>query len=136
MSTYTADAVAMLRYLVDRLPSQADEIFTRAEQGIDAIEAPNVAIAEVLTALGGSEVDVADVTLQMNPDEALRQLITNGPMSVATVGEHELAVFASQIDLYTMHDGLIAATHTVHGTDAVISKDPAFGNAGVATVWD
>ena len=125
----------MLRYLVDRLPARADEVFTRAERGIDTIEAPDVALAEVLTALGGGEVTVANTALQMTPNEALRRPVTNGPVVVATVGEHELAVFASRIDLYTMHDGLIAAAHTVHGTDAIVSKDPAFEDAGLSTIW-
>ena len=35
-----------------------------------------------------------------------------------------------------MHDGLIAATHTVHGTEAIVSKDSAFAAAGIDTVWD
>lgn len=134
MTTYTADAVAMLRYIVDRLPGAADEVFSRAEQGIDSIDAPDVALAEVLTVVGGGQ-PVADVPLQMTPNEALRRLVTNGPVSVAPVGEHELAVFASQTDLYTMHDGLIAATHKVRGTEAIISKDEAFGDTGLSTVW-
>lgn len=135
MTAYTADAVAMLRYLVDRLPPAADEVFTRAEQGIDSIEAPDVALAEVLTALSGEGATVAGITLQLHPPETLRRLVTNGPVDVATIDEHVLAVFASEVDLYTMHDGLIAATHTVHDTTAIISKDGAFDDAGLETVW-
>lgn len=134
MTAYTADAVAMLRYLVDRLPAAADEVFTRAERGIDSIEAPDVALAEVLTVVGGGDT-VADVPLQMTPNEALRRLVPNGPVGVAPVGEHELSVFASQVELYTMHDGLIAASHKVNGTDAIVSKDEAFDDTGLSTVW-
>lgn len=135
MTVYTADAVAMLRYLVDQLPARADDLFTRAERGVDSIEAPDVAMAEVLAAVGGSG-EVAGITLEMTPQQALRELVTRGPLEVATIGEHELAVYASEVDLYSMHDGLIVATHRVHGTDAVISKDPVFGDTGVETVWD
>lgn len=124
----------MLRYLVDRLPDAADELFTRAEQGIDSVEAPNVAVAEVLTAVGG-ETTVAGIELQTTPNEALRRTVTNGPVTLAPVTEHELAFFASEVELYTMHDGLIAATHTVRGTEAIISKDPAFAETGIETVW-
>lgn len=136
MTAYTADAVAMMRYLAGVLPGPAREIFDRAERGIDAVEAPDVALAEVLTLVGGDGVEVAGERIGMNPNEALRRLVVNGPVSVASIGEHELAVFASEVDLYTMHDGLIAATHRVHGTEAIVSKDEAFRDAGLDTVWD
>lgn len=124
----------MLRYLVDRLPDAADEVFIRAERGVDSVEAPDVVLAEVLTVVDGGD-SVAGVPLRMTPNEALRRLVTNGPVGVAPVGEHELAVFASHLDLYTMHDGLIAASHSVRGADAVVSKDEAFDDAGLPTVW-
>lgn len=135
MTVYTADAVAMLRYLVDQLPERANDLFTRAEQGIDSIEAPDIAMAEVLTAVGGSS-EVASITLEMAPQQALRELVTNGPLEIATIGEHELAVYASEVERYSMHDGLIVATHRVHGTDAIITKDSTFRDRGVETVWD
>ncbi|PSQ18751.1 hypothetical protein BRD00_04100 [Halobacteriales archaeon QS_8_69_26] len=135
MSVYTADAVAMLRYLVDQLPDRSDDLFTRAERGIDSIEAPDVAVAEVLTAVGGSS-EVAGIPLEVTPQQALGELVTNGPLEVATIGDHELAVYASEVDVYSVHDGLIVATHRVHGTEAIVSKDPAFRETGVETIWD
>ena len=45
MTRYTVDGVAMARYLVDQLPPAADEVFERAEQGVDVIEAPTVAVS-------------------------------------------------------------------------------------------
>lgn len=135
MTVYTADAVALLRYLVDRLPADADVVFSRAEQGIDSIEAPDVALAEVATALSGGEAAVAGVDLQLRPTRALRRLVTNGPIEIATIDEHVLTVFASETDLYTMHDGLIVASHTVNGTAAIISKDETFVDTGIDTVW-
>jgi len=38
----------MARYLVDQLPAAADEVFERAEQGVDVIEAPTVAVSEAI----------------------------------------------------------------------------------------
>lgn len=133
MATYVVDAVALLRYLVDELPDAADEVFTRAEQGIDVLRAPDVQVAEALyqVAHGG---EVAGVELQGAPRETLRRLVTNGPVEIASIGEHELAVYASEIERYSMHDGLLAATHRVQNTKAIVSSDSAFGAENI--VWD
>ncbi|WP_237561243.1 hypothetical protein [Halococcus sediminicola] len=48
MSTYTADAVSLLVYLVDALPGKADQIFAEAEAAKTVIQAPSTALAEVL----------------------------------------------------------------------------------------
>ena len=133
MATYMVDAVALLRYLVDELPDAADEVFTRAEQGIDVLRAPDVQAAEALYQVENGAV-IAGVKLQGDPRETLSRLVTNGPVEIASIGEHELSVFASEIDLYTMHDGLLTATHRVQNTKAIVSNDSAF--ASEDTVWD
>jgi predicted nucleic acid-binding protein len=132
MATYLVDAVALLRYLVDELPDGADEVFTRGEQGVDVLRAPDVQVAEVLYQVANGGV-VAGVDLQGTPDETFRRLVTNGPVDVAGIGELELRVYASEIGLYSMHDGLLAATNRVQDTDAVITNDDAF--ADLDTVW-
>jgi len=132
MATYLADAVALLWYLVDELPDGADEVFTRAEQGIDVLRSPDAQIAEALYQVANGGV-IAGVRLQGNPRETLRRLVANGPVEVAAIGEHELAVFTSEPDLYSMHDGLLAATHRAGTTKAIVTNDGAF--AGEDTVW-
>jgi len=132
MATYMVDAVALLRYLVDELPDGAYEVFTRAEQGIDVLRATDVQVAEALYQVANGGV-IAGVKLQGTPRETLRHLITNGPVEAASIGEHELAVFASEIDLYSMHDGLLAVTHRVQNTRAIVTNDEEF--AAENTVW-
>lgn len=132
MATYMVDAVALLRYLVDELPNAADEVFSRAEQGIDVLQTPDVQVAEALYQVANGGV-VAGIKLQGDPRETLRQLVTNGPVEVTSIGEHELAVFASEIDLYTMHDGLLASAHRVQNTKAVVTNDEFL--SGEETVW-
>jgi predicted nucleic acid-binding protein len=132
MATYMVDAVALLRYLVDELPEAADEVFSRAERGIDVLQAPDVQLAEALYQVANGGV-VAGVQLQGDPRELLRRLVTNGPVAVTSIGEHELAVFASEIDMYSLHDGLLAAAHRVQNTKAIVTNDDAF--AGEETVW-
>lgn len=132
MAAYMVDAVAMLRYLVDELPAGADEVFVRAERGIDVALAPDVQLAEVLYQVSSGGV-VAGVELRGSPNETLRQLVTNGPVEIAPIGEHELAVFGSEIGHYSMHDGLLVATHRVRGTEALVTNDEAL--AAEETIW-
>lgn len=133
MTRYTVDAVAMARYLVDALPSEADEVFHRAETGIDVLEAPGVTVGEaVYTAV--KKASIAGVEVATTPNAVLRGLVTDGPVRVAPLDEHDLAVFGSLLDHHTLHDALLIASHRVRGTEAIISNDGEF--AGEATVWE
>ena len=132
VSRYTADGVAMARYLVDRLPPTADEIFERAEQGIDVIEAPIVAVSEAIWTAANNGT-VAGVTVETTPNAVLRGLITDGPIQLSPTGEQDLAVYGSLIDHHSLHDALIIANHRVRGTEAILTKDDAFG--AESTCW-
>jgi len=132
VTRYTADGVAMARYLVDRLPTAADEVFKRAEQGIDVLEAPTVAVSEAIwTAVNKGEI--AGVEVDTTPNAVLRGLVSDGPIQVAPTDEHDLAVYGSLIDHHTLHDALLIANHRVRGTEAIITKDEAF--VGEDTLW-
>lgn len=133
MASYVVDAVGLLRYLIDALPTGADEAFVRAERGIDVLWAPDVQFAEVLyqVSRGG---EVAGIPLVGSPNEALRGLVAEGPVTVASIGADELRIYGSIADHYSMHDGLLVACHRSLGTDAIVTKDDAF--ADLETVWD
>lgn len=132
MTRYTADGVAMARYLVDRLPPAADHVFERTEQGIDVIEAPTVAIGEAIwTAVNKGEI--AGTEVDTTPNAVLRGLVYDGPVQVAPSDEQDLAVFGSLIDHHTLHDALLIANHRVRGTEAILSRDDEFTTE--RTVW-
>ena len=133
MTTYTVDAVAMARYLVDKLPSSADEIFRRAEDGIDVLEAPPVTVSEVMYTAAKKGV-IAGVDVETTPNAVLQGVVTQGPVRVVSANEHDLAVMGSLLDHHTMHDALLIANHRVRGTDAIISNDGAFSSEPL--VWD
>ncbi len=132
MTRYTVDAVAMARYLVDRLPPTADDVFRRAENGIDVLEAPPVTVSETIwtavnnAAIGGIEVDTT-------PNRVLGGLVTDGPIQIAPTDKQDLAVFGSLIDHHTLHDALIIANHRVRETEAIVTSDSEF--AAEKTVW-
>lgn len=134
VATYTADAVALLVYLVDSLPDGADRVFAEAEAGESVIEAPSTALAEVIYAVSRDK-DVRGVQLVGTPDEARQALLANGPVSSSPVGEGEIAEYARVVDEFNIHDGLIVASHYANETEGVITSDGVIQDAGVTTVW-
>jgi len=135
VSTYTADAVALLVYLVDSLPDRADRAFAEAEAGESVIQAPSTALAEVIYAVSRDKT-VRGVRLAGTPEETRQALLSNGPVSSAPLAEAELAEYVRVVEEFNIHDGLIVASHYARGTDAVISSDTAIQDAGVATIWN
>lgn len=133
--TYTADAVALLVYLVDNLPEAADRVFAEAEAGETIIQAPSTALAEAFYAISRDK-DIRGLRLDGSPDEARQALLGNGPVSVSPVSEQELAEYVEVIDDFNIHDGLIVASHYAQGTEAVITSDRVIQEAEVPTIWD
>lgn len=132
MTRYTVDGVAMARYLVDRLPPAADEIFERAEKGVDVIEAPTVAVGEAIwTAV--KKGNIAGVEVDTTPNAVLRGVVNDGPVRIAPSDKQDLAVYGSLIDHHTLHDAMLIANHRVRGTEAIVTNDEEF--ATEETVW-
>jgi len=122
----------MARYLVDRLPPAADEIFERAEKGVDVIEAPTVAVGEAIwTAVKKGKI--AGVEVDTTPNAVLRGVVNDGPVRIAPSDEQDLAVYGSLIDHHTLHDAMLIANHRVRGTEAIVTNDEEFVTE--ETVW-
>jgi len=132
VTQYTADGVAMARYLVDQLPAAADEVFERAERGIDVIEAPTVTVSEAIWTVV-NKGKIAGVEVDTKPNAVLRGVVNDGPVRVASADEHDLAVAGSMIDHQTLHDALLIANHRVRDTEAIITNDSGF--VGEETLW-
>lgn len=135
MPTYTADAVALLVYLVDALPQRADRVFAEAEAGETVIQAPSTALSEVLYSVSRDK-DIRGIALTGTPEDARRALLVNGPVSVAPVGEDELVEYARVVDEFSIHDALIVASHRARDTDAIVTSDGVLADAGLDTVWE
>ena len=132
MTRYTVGGVAMARYLLDRLPPAADDVFRRAEQGVDVLEAPSVAVSEAIwTAVNKNEI--TSIEVDTTPNAVLRGLVNDGPVQIAPADEQDLAVYGSLIGHQTLHDALLIANHRVRGTEAIVTKDETF--SAESTVW-
>lgn len=135
MATYTADAVALLVYLVDALPEPADRVFAEAEAGETVISTPGTALAEVLYSVSRDK-DVRGVTLTGRPEDARQALVVNGPVSATPVGDAALAEYAQIVNEFGIHDAFVVASHRARDTDAIITTDGVIDDTGIETVWD
>lgn len=135
MATYTADAVSLLVYLVDALPHAADRVFAAAEAGETVIQAPSTALSEVLYSVSRDK-DVRGVTLSGTPDDTYRALVDNGPVSVAPVAAAELSEYTKIVEEFSIHDGLIVASHRARSTDAIVTTDGVISDSGYKTIWE
>lgn len=135
MATYTADAVALLAYLVDALPGRADRLFAEAEAGETVIQAPSTALAEALYSVSRDK-NVRGVTLTGAPEAARDALVDTGPLVTAGVGDSELAEFTQVVEEVSIHDAVVVASHRARKTDAIITTDSTIRDRSVPTVWD
>lgn len=133
MTTYTVDGVELARYLVDALPGAADDVFRRAEQGIDVLEAPTVTIGEAIWATVNKN-EIAGKSVDTTANAVLRGLVHDGPVVVTETDEQELAMAGSLLGHHTLHDALLIANHRVRGAEAIVTNDGQFG--GETTLWE
>ncbi|MCH7660357.1 MAG: hypothetical protein IH933_07145 [Euryarchaeota archaeon] len=135
MERYTADAVSLLAYLVDSLPSRTDQIFAAAEAGEAVIQAPSTALGEILYSVSRDK-DVRGVTLSGTPENAREALIGRGPISLAPIEETETVEYVRVIERFSIHDAFVVASHRTHETDAILTSDAVIRASGVKTVWN
>jgi len=134
MATYVADAVAMNRRIAGELPRRVVEIFDRAEEGLDRIEATPTQMAEVADTIQGNE-RIARKELQISAREALRAL-SNGPVTVPKLGQSVFLRLPRLYDTYTMHDAILVAAHKSRQTDDILTNDENIRRFdGEAVVW-
>ena len=131
---YTADAVALLCYLVDSLPPEADRLFAEAEAGETVIHAPGTALAEVLYSVSRDK-NVRGITLSGTPEQARSALVRDGPVALAPIDDAELAEYAGLTKTFSIHDGLVVASHRARDTDAIITSDSVIAGSDYETVW-
>jgi hypothetical protein len=76
------------------------------------------------------------MTVTGTSEDARQALVGNGPLSVAPVDDAELIEYTSLVDEFSIHDGLIVASHRAQDTDAIITTDGIINDAGYETLWN
>lgn len=134
MATYVADAVAMNRRLAGREPEPVEEIFDRAEDGIDEIVATPIQLAEVVDTFARDD-EIGGVVPTISGREAVRAL-TAGPVEIADIGREILLRLERLFEVYSMHDAILVAAHRVRETEGILTNDRHVETYdGDAVVW-
>ena len=135
MRVFTADAVAVLAYLADKLPRKSNEIFKQAENGLVRIQVPEIAVGEVIyTILTGREVFGVSVPLKrisvfLDVLEASKNMFI---VNLSITGWRKVI----KIDLPDLHDRMIVATHLTTDSQALVTDDDKIGKLnGVEVIW-
>ena len=135
MRLFTADAVAVLAYLADKLPHKSNDIFKQAENELVRIQVPEIAVGEVIyTILKGKEVFGVSVPLK-KISVFLDVLEASKNMSIVNLsitGWRKVL----KIDLPDLHDRMIVATHLTTDSQALVTDDDKIGKLnGVEAIW-
>ena len=135
MKLFTADAVAVLSYLADKLPHKSNEIFKQAESGSVRIQVPEIAVGEVIyTILKGREVfgvniPVKKISQLLDVLEASKNMFI---VNLSISGWREVM----EIDLLDLHDRMIVSTHLTTDSQALLTDDGKIGELKeVEVIW-
>ena len=135
MRLFTADAVAVLGYLADKLPHRSNDIFEQAENELVRIQVPEIAVGEVIyTILKGKEifgvsVPVKKISLLLDVLETTRNMFI---VNLSIDGWREVI----ESDLPDLHDRMIVATHLTTDSQALLTDDDKIGKLkGVEVIW-
>ena len=135
MRLFTADAVAVLSYLADKLPPKSNKIFKQAENELVRIQVPEIAVGEVIyTILKGKDVFGVSVPLKkisvlLDVLEASKNMFI---VNLSINGWRKVI----EIDLPDLHDRMIVATHLTTDSQALLTDDDKIGELkGVEVIW-
>ena len=134
MEAYTVDSVGLIHYLLDILPDPADELFARAEAGDVTLEVPSIVLSETLYILAKRD-RIRDIPVEMEPAEIIEEIEAHAPLDLVDLDYDALYVLTDLLDVLTLHDAMIVASHQANETDAVITTDSEINEAEISTVW-
>jgi hypothetical protein len=113
----------LLAYLVDELPSDANQLFLQAEQGECELLIPEIALGEVFyTIYKGKEI--FGKILPLETIDFILQILTTAVTFHLIPMDLECWRIFTTLDFYELHDRMIVATTIAVGAQALITDDP------------
>lgn len=134
-SVYTADTMALLCYLADRLPRRADEVFKKAEDEEAILVVPSIVLGEaIFTLLKGREIFGVKAPLEKLTTflDVLETSMTVRLADLTVRGWHLITT----INLPELHDRIVVSTHLTLGSRAILTDDQEIQRLhGIRTIW-
>jgi predicted nucleic acid-binding protein len=122
-------------YLADRLPSRADKVFQKAEDGRAELIVPSITLGETLyTLLNGKEV--FGVRIPIEKLSVLYNVVESG--GSLKLGDLNMNGWRDVVNvaLPVLHDRMIVATHRQSGSKGIITDDQEISDLeGIETIW-
>lgn len=130
---YTADSIAVLAYLADKLLESAEKIFRMVEDDEAKIQVPSIAVGEVLYTISkgkdvfGVAIPAEKISLILDVLEYSRGMFM---VDLSMVGWRKVL----EIKLPELHDRMIVATHLTTDSEALITGDDEIQKV-TRTIW-
>lgn len=133
VKSFLTDTVGLARYLEDKLPGTASEVFSLAEKGEATILVPQIVLGEFIY------IAIKGRLRLSNPKVVVKQVIDElmGTSFIfpSNFPEHGWDIFLN-LDIPELHDRLIAA-EALSRSLSLISNDPVFLKVnGLDVIWD
>lgn len=140
MKSYTVDSVALLHYLLDILPEQAQAVVEKAEDGDANLELPPIVLAETSYILNERDEirgkSVRDVSIPEDVRSVLTTIERESPIELVQTEYDELRRVATRMNEFSIHDALIVASHESRNTEAILTKDGTLADSDAPIVWE
>jgi predicted nucleic acid-binding protein len=140
MKSYTVDSVALLHYLLDTLPEQAQAVVEKAEDGDVNLELPSIVLAETSYILNKRDeirgMSVRDVSGPEDGPSVLTTIERESPIELVQTEYDELQRVAARMNEFSIHDALVVASHESRNTEAILTKDGTLADSDVPIVWE
>lgn len=126
------DTVALVRYLEDNLPREADAAFTAGERGKARLLLPAIALGEFYyVALRGR---VTALESRAEVEEAVQHILGSSFIAISAMPAEGWDNFM-RLEVPELHDRMIAAEAIARGIP-LISNDPAFKRVhDLSLIW-
>jgi predicted nucleic acid-binding protein len=135
MKHYTTDGVGFIRYLVDELGSEADDLYSQAEHGEIVMELPAIAATEALYRIQKGH-PAKGVTLPGTAEDVVTGIKSFLPVTVVETTLEDLDHVAVSRGTFSLHDAMIVASHRTRNTEAVVTTDTNIDDEGISVVWE
>ncbi len=134
MESYIVDTVAFLAYLADKLPSNADILFKKAEKQKVKFYLPSIVFGETLYTIYKGK-DIFGKNIPIEKIDLIFQILKNEEtLELVNLNLEAWRIFHT-LEVPELHDRMVVATHHYFNTKAIITNDPEISKIA-DSIWE